>query len=48
MKTIQEIFKFCAWMLLGNNNLAENVRKAFISIINCRCICQLKTDPYNN
>ena len=38
MKTIQEIFKFCAWMLLVNKSLSENVRKAFISIINCRTI----------
>jgi hypothetical protein len=37
MRSIQEIFKFCAWMFL-NENLSSNVRKAIISILNCRTI----------
>lgn len=38
MKTIQEIFKFCSWMFLKNENLAGNIKKAIISIISCRTI----------
>lgn len=37
MRVIQEIFKFCAWMFL-KGNIDENIRKAIISILNCRTI----------
>jgi hypothetical protein len=38
MRTIQEIFKFCAWMFLNDDGLGKNIRKAIISIINCRTV----------
>jgi len=38
MKKIQDIFKFCGWMFLKNENLSKNIKKAIISIMICRTI----------